>query len=152
MPRTLKGMGFPSSSGVKILMESQYPFRLSLSSLSWERVTGGATLPSYQEIVTPSYARTLTFWIDLVPPPTADAAGQQSREHMINEVYGCESTSDVSVNWPDNWISREEAPTRMLYIPGSATHRCLVVSKKANERWSSSSVTLLESPAAETLS
>jgi hypothetical protein len=33
---------------------------------------------------------------------------------MTNEVYGCESTSDVSVNWPDNWISCDEAPTRML--------------------------------------
>jgi hypothetical protein len=41
-------------------MGSHYPFKLSLSSLSWERLTGGATLPSYQEIVTPSYAKTLT--------------------------------------------------------------------------------------------
>jgi hypothetical protein len=42
-------------------MGSDYPCQLSLTALTWEKVTnGGIALPSHQKLVTPSYAKALT--------------------------------------------------------------------------------------------
>jgi hypothetical protein len=60
-------------------------------------------------------------------PAAAKPSGKRGSADTINEVYGCESTSDFSANGPDNWRSCDEPPTRILYVPGSASQRCLVV-------------------------
>jgi hypothetical protein len=79
-------------------------------------------------------------------PAAAKPSGKRGSADTINEVYGCESTSDFSANWPDNGKSCDEPPTRILYVPGSASQRCLVVLKNAKERWSNSRVILFDSP------
>src|SRR5262249_42126215 len=67
--------------------------------------------------------------------------GSGVRLIWIKEVYGWKVNSDFTENWPDNRMSCDEAPTRTLYVPGSPSHWCIVVLKKATERWSRSRVT-----------
>jgi hypothetical protein len=48
---------------------------------------------------------------------------------ISNELYGWKVNSDLTENWPDSRMSCDEAPTRTLYVPGSASHWCIAVLK-----------------------